>query len=453
VTVDRGISGVYLQDVSGTVASADLTLASLSRNPANAPMFLLNGNTPTLGTAGNSGRLKITAAPALTNNIMGPWAIVGGTEFASYNPSFGVGALNQVGYAGYDALSLPASSQPTWNVRTLLNETVPAGGTTVGTYNMAGNINLSFDAAGDTLNLAAGGLLKSGNTANVLGSFGAEGQLTAGGAAPSGPQDLFIYNNQNFFTINSKIIDNPAGGGTAVRLVAGSANGGTISLTNANTYTGGTVFNGQQTGNAGTLELFGDFGTVVIPAGGITLNYANLTMVGNEGQIDPSNTITLNGSGTVTLVGPNTLAGLVFNNIGGADTPTVNTDEELTLPGGASIQVTSSNVTTTATINGILDYTGAASAPTIQVDPITVNGQTLNIPSAQVKPNDVIAVREKAKKQTRVQDSLSLAEQSGFPQWVSVDKTKMEGVFKSVPERSDVAADINESLIVELYSR
>ena len=84
---------------------------------------------------------------------------------------------------------------------------------------------------------------------------------------------------------------------------------------------------------------------------------------------------------------------------------------------------------------------------------ITVNGQTLNIPSAQVKPNDVIAVREKARKQARVQDALSLAEQSGFPQWVSVDKVKMEGVLKSVPERSDIAADINESLIVELYSR
>ena len=84
---------------------------------------------------------------------------------------------------------------------------------------------------------------------------------------------------------------------------------------------------------------------------------------------------------------------------------------------------------------------------------ISVNGQTVNIPSAQVKPNDVIAVREKARKQARVQDALSLAEQSGFPQWVSVDKTKMEGVFKSVPERSDIAADINESLIVELYSR
>jgi small subunit ribosomal protein S4 len=84
---------------------------------------------------------------------------------------------------------------------------------------------------------------------------------------------------------------------------------------------------------------------------------------------------------------------------------------------------------------------------------VAVNGQTLNIPSAQVRPNDVITIREKAKKQVRVVDSLMLAEQSGFPQWVSVDKTKMEGIFKQVPERSDIAADINESLIVELYSR
>ena len=84
---------------------------------------------------------------------------------------------------------------------------------------------------------------------------------------------------------------------------------------------------------------------------------------------------------------------------------------------------------------------------------IAINGQTVNIPSAQLRPNDVVTIREKAKKQVRVQDSLSLAEQSGFPAWVSVDKAKMEGIFKSVPERSDIAADINESLIVELYSR
>ncbi|NLD70302.1 MAG: 30S ribosomal protein S4 [Limnobacter sp.] len=84
---------------------------------------------------------------------------------------------------------------------------------------------------------------------------------------------------------------------------------------------------------------------------------------------------------------------------------------------------------------------------------LTVNGNPVNIPSLMVKPSDVVAVREKAKKQARIQDALNLAEQSGFPSWVSVDKTKMEGVFKNLPDRSDIAGDVNESLIVELYSR
>ena len=84
---------------------------------------------------------------------------------------------------------------------------------------------------------------------------------------------------------------------------------------------------------------------------------------------------------------------------------------------------------------------------------VLVNGQPCNIPSAQVRPSDVIALREKAKKQARVQEALTLAEQNGLPQWVAVDRTKMEGVLKAVPDRSEIAADINESLIVELYSR
>jgi len=84
---------------------------------------------------------------------------------------------------------------------------------------------------------------------------------------------------------------------------------------------------------------------------------------------------------------------------------------------------------------------------------IVVNGVVSNIPSIKVKAGDVITVREKAKKQVRIQESLSLAEQVGFPIWVSVDAKKMEGTFKALPERSDIAGDINESLIVELYSR
>ena len=84
---------------------------------------------------------------------------------------------------------------------------------------------------------------------------------------------------------------------------------------------------------------------------------------------------------------------------------------------------------------------------------IVLNGAVANIPSIQIKAGDVITVTEKAKKQVRIAEALQLAEQIGMPSWVSVDAKKMEGTFKAVPDRSDVAHDVNESLIVELYSR
>ena len=84
---------------------------------------------------------------------------------------------------------------------------------------------------------------------------------------------------------------------------------------------------------------------------------------------------------------------------------------------------------------------------------MTVNGASVNIPSYAVKAGDVISVRDKAKKQNRVVEALQLAQQVGMPAWVEVSVDKTEGVFKSVPDRDQFAADVNESLIVELYSR
>jgi len=84
---------------------------------------------------------------------------------------------------------------------------------------------------------------------------------------------------------------------------------------------------------------------------------------------------------------------------------------------------------------------------------ILVNGKSVNIPSYSVKAGDVIAVREKSKKQARVIEALELAKQIGFPAWVDVAVEKAEGVFKKSPDRDEFAADVNESLIVELYSR
>jgi small subunit ribosomal protein S4 len=84
---------------------------------------------------------------------------------------------------------------------------------------------------------------------------------------------------------------------------------------------------------------------------------------------------------------------------------------------------------------------------------ILVNGAVLNIPSYQVREGDVIAVRDRSKTQLRIKDALGVAEQYGFPSWLDVDSTKMQGLFRSVPDRSDLGTDINEQLVVELYSK
>lgn len=84
---------------------------------------------------------------------------------------------------------------------------------------------------------------------------------------------------------------------------------------------------------------------------------------------------------------------------------------------------------------------------------ILVNDKTVNIPSYQVRPGDVVSVREKAKNQLRVKGALDLSASRALVSWVEVDANKMSGVYKSVPERTELPADINENLIVELYSK
>ncbi len=97
--------------------------------------------------------------------------------------------------------------------------------------------------------------------------------------------------------------------------------------------------------------------------------------------------------------------------------------------------------------------TRAESRQLVSHKAIMVNGRVVNVPSFQVSPEDVICVREKAKKQARIKASLEVAGQREKPTWVEVDAAKMEGAFKRLPERSDLSADINEQLIVELYSK
>ena len=84
---------------------------------------------------------------------------------------------------------------------------------------------------------------------------------------------------------------------------------------------------------------------------------------------------------------------------------------------------------------------------------ILVNDQITNIPSYQVAPGDIVSIREKSKKQQRIQDALTVTEQYGFPTWVEVNSKEMSGTFQSLPDRADLGTDINEQLVVELYSK
>ena len=97
--------------------------------------------------------------------------------------------------------------------------------------------------------------------------------------------------------------------------------------------------------------------------------------------------------------------------------------------------------------------TRAESRQLVSHKSIEVNGQAVNVPSYQVQTEDVVSVREKAQKQVRIASALALAEQYGFSDWLEMDTKAMKGVFKRVPDRSELPAEINEQLVVELYSK
>ncbi|GGP68075.1 MULTISPECIES: 30S ribosomal protein S4 [Shewanella] len=97
--------------------------------------------------------------------------------------------------------------------------------------------------------------------------------------------------------------------------------------------------------------------------------------------------------------------------------------------------------------------TRAESRQLVSHKSVMVNGRVVNIPSFKVSANDVVSIREKSRTQARIKAALEVAGQREKPTWVEVDSAKMEGAFKRIPERSDLSADINEQLIVELYSK
>ena len=375
VTLAEGAS--FINSVLGGtgINSADLSFGGLTRS-ANATV---NFTASTAGLAGSSARIQFssiggtstaTTGGGLANGIIGGWATIGTSDFATYVPGLGIAPLGAAGAPAYaSATTVTGLAQATDNIKLGTGASSVANDLTINslaTSNVAvGTVTI---AAGKTLTLASGGLLSFTATSWNLGASVNQGFLTSGGS------ELFFYvqtGNTTTPTVNAVIKD----GASALTLVKSGANTGTLAATN--TYTGGTVVN-QGTLNVaatGLIPLAAD------PTTGVRLNGGNLTAFA-AGAIAAGNTVILNGSGSLYYFDNNTVAGLKFNNLGG--TPTVRTfatnsstglgSRGVLTIGAGGIVATSENVTTTSYVEGRVDF--GASANTIDVAPINVNGVT-----------------------------------------------------------------------------
>ncbi len=362
VTVNTGGTGT-----AGAVTSADVTFASLTRNAATT----VNFTGSSLGQQGNNARIVFTTPlTTVLNGALGAWAIANTTDYAAYNTGLGIGVVGQGGFIGYDGTF--ATGNITDIPATAALTTTLSGATTTGLLRISGGFtnDIAFTAGTDTLNLEQGGILRSNNNnATSIGTAAIRGHIT------SGTNELIVYNNQNTVTINS-FID-----GATTKFIKSGA--GTVSLTAVNTYGGGTAV------IQGTLRLDGGPGDVVIPAGGLVIGGATVTMITNSGQIDPSNVVTIRRSSTLTLVGSNTLDSLIFENNGGTGNPTVTVGGTLTLSNAsAPVTVTDHSAPTVATISGGILALGSG-AKTFSVEGPNIGGTvytnltpSLNITSA-----------------------------------------------------------------------
>jgi autotransporter-associated beta strand protein len=361
LTLVDGNNSIFTNLAGGAINTNRLDFGTFNRAPTSTATLRFNA-LGAQGLIGSANRIFFSGGVPLTNNLIGPWAVVD-REYATYDATYGVSALGQAGMATYDGSGLNTSPLPTDNVRfSTTGTTVLANDTTLGTLNFASqNAATVVNLNGKTLTVRGGGILFGQQTDNVDFSI-TNGTLTSG--VLNSPSDLYLvqanYGGTNrTVTIGATIADNGAG---ALRLIKASGqNDGVMFLTGTNTYTGGTVV------NSGTLTV-GATGTLGL--GGITVNQGTFTQ--QAGGIIPSQVLTMNGGSVATLAGANSLSGLNFVSNGGSG-PVLNPTGTLTLTGGITSTPTAAGVISTVS-NGIIDLNSNASF-SVNVAATMVNGK------------------------------------------------------------------------------
>jgi autotransporter-associated beta strand protein len=392
-------SGSARIDVQANNGSATLNISSLTRSVGSDLTFCAGaGAAVNNGGLGDNPYILLGSAPALTNGMIGAWAVTlgqdigqGGTAvnaaFATYDPTTGIRGLesyNQVGGAN----SNQSAAQGNLfllnnNTHLVANATLPGtpgltSTTTINSLTMTNAaITLTFVNPTDTLVLQSGGLL-SGTDGNnrTVGAIPGQGYLTAA----AGQQELFLHNGANTLTINSNIVDN----GSPVNLVIDTMGlqGPAFTLAGSNTYSGTTYVNG------GIVNLSSTAGLAIPSANVIIANNNNngsdsglvgdttLTLQASN-QINPAATVSVLGGGELVLNSNNqTIKNLVINNDGstnGGNGPAVLTGTGMLTVTG-SISAINTGITTAfydiPTINGLLTLSNP-----IYVDPTAIPNQ------------------------------------------------------------------------------
>jgi autotransporter-associated beta strand protein len=377
VTLDSGVSIIQAIPAGSGTRSAVLNLGSLTRSTGAALNVNPGGNNLGASLAANP-HANVLVTGGLTGNLATVNGVVPGVLSAQGDSWDLVGYDNTLGFGRLGTAGFPVNYTGTFAAATAADNLSSVSGavTAVKTINSINQGTVTF-----TNGTAVGGLdlLTIGSGMAIMGTQ-TFGTTSARGRLTSGTQELFIGHRDGNATpspiIHSVIEDN----GNPVSLVVYSKKGDRgpyLELTAANTYGGGTYVSGGN--NLGGILLNAGSSSVVIPAGGLTIN--NLGVVdeaGFQGQIDSSNDVTINGGGMLRLMGANTLASITFNSNGGTQVPTVIPYNTITRDANTNNYSIFGTKTGTLTITGNITSTptNVAVTPLIDSGTLDLNGTT-----------------------------------------------------------------------------